>query len=151
MAPTSLRPSYVFADQWFVAGDPDRVYALLGEIGNYPTWWPQVRAVAKIDDETALVACRSVLPYTLHFEMGPARQDAQAGVLEAALEGDIVGWCRWRVSAVEGGTRLDFDQEVRTPGRTLQVLARLARPLLVLNHHLMMRGGRRGLVERMSR
>lgn len=143
--------SYTFTDRWFVAAGRDRVYQVLEDVAGYPSWWPQVRAVAKVDQDTALVACRSLLPYTLHFALARIRQDPDHGVLEATLDGDLVGTCRWRLAAVDGGTRVEFWQQVSTPGRALRTAARVTRPLLVLNHHLMMRGGRRGLAGRMSR
>lgn len=141
-------PSYAFTDEWRVPAPVRTVYDLLEDVGSYPDWWPQVRAVIQVGPDTALVACRSVLPYTLHFEMTALRRDPEAGVLEAGLDGDLVGSCRWELSADSDGTRVMFRQEVTTPSRLLRVAERFARPLLELNHHLMMRGGRRGLVAR---
>jgi hypothetical protein len=148
---TSARTTYTFCSSWLVPAPRDRVYEVLEDIAGYPSWWPQVRAVVKVDEDTALVVCRSVLPYTLHFAMSSRRRDPRAGVLEAVLDGDLVGTCRWGLTEGCDGTLLEFTQEVCTPGWLLRIFARVARPLLVLNHDLMMRGCRRGLVERMHR
>ena len=40
----------------------EAVHAVLHDLEHYPDWWPQVRAVAKVDDDTARVVCRSTLP-----------------------------------------------------------------------------------------
>ena len=101
--------------------------------------------MAKLDEDTALVAARSLLPYTLHFALSPNVRDRAAGTLEAALDGGLVGVCRWDITGTGAGSRLEFAQQVTTPGRVLQHAAREARPVLELNHRWMMRGARRGL------
>ncbi len=149
MAPA--HPTYAFRSSWPVAAPPARVYDVLEDVGGYPGWWPQVRAVAALAEDVALVACRSVLPYTLHIELRPVVRDPATGVLEAALSGDLVGSCTWRVVEDAPGTRLEFAQQVTTPGWWLRSLSRVGRPVLELNHHLMMRGARRGLDGRTAR
>lgn len=148
---TRAHPTYRFRSSWTVPAAPPRVYDVLEDVAGYPDWWPQVRAVAAVGEETALVACRSLLPYTLHVELRPVVRDRGAGLLEAALAGDLVGSCTWRLATAHEGTRLEFAQQVETPGRWLRTLTRVARPALELNHELMMRGARRGLAGRTGR
>jgi len=138
-------PTFRFRSTLYVDLAPGRAYDLLEDIAAYPSWWPQVRSVAKLDEDTALVAARSLLPYTLHFALSPTVRDRAAGTLEAALDGDLVGVCRWDITGAGAGSRLEFAQQVTTPGRVLQATSRVARPVLVLNHRWMMRGARRGL------
>lgn len=147
----SSHPSYSFTSRWTVDAGRDHVYDVLEDIGRYPEWWPEVRAVVMLGEDNVLVACRSLLPYTLHFEMWPMRRERDTGVLEAVLDGDLVGWCRWTLASAGTGTDVVFEQEVTTPGRLFRVASRLGRPLLVLNHDLMMHGGRRGLAGRTRR
>ena len=130
------------------AGD---LFDVLEDVADYPRWWPQVRAVARLDDETALVACRSLLPYTLHVELRPRVRDRDGGVLEAALDGDLVGRSRWSLTSAAGGTRMVYDQEVHAPSALMRGLTRLARPALEANHGWMMRGALRGLAGRTAR
>lgn len=86
--------SYTFRSEWTFPATPDVLYDVLEDVGDYPRWWPQVRAVAHLGDESALVACRSLLPYTLHVELRPQVRDRASGVLEASLHGDLVGRSR---------------------------------------------------------
>lgn len=143
--------TYVFAADWTVPADAGRLYDVLEDVAGYPAWWPQVRAVARLDEDVALVACRSLLPYTLHLELRPRVQDREAGVLEAELDGDLVGRCRWALTQRGRGTRMQFDQEVTTPSPLLRRMTRVARPLLEANHAWMMRGALRGLAGRTPR
>ena len=144
-------PAYTFASEWAVPAPPDEVYDVLVDVAGYPSWWPQVRAVVRLDDDVALVACRSLLPYPLHLEMRPVVRDRDAGVLDASLDGDLVGRVRWSLRAEGTGTRMRFDQEVTVPSRLLGLAGAVARPVLVGNHAWMMRGGRRGLRARVGR
>jgi ribosome-associated toxin RatA of RatAB toxin-antitoxin module len=141
-------PSYSFRSSWLVPAEQDQVLALLADVAKYPQWWPQVRSVDLVEDGVADLVCRSLLPYRLRFRMRQRRRDPEAGVLEAALEGDLVGWCRWTLTRADGealGTRVVFEQEVTTPGRPLRAVPRALQPVLALNHAVMMRGARRGL------
>jgi hypothetical protein len=126
------------------------VYDVLADLPSYPRWWPQVRSVERIDDDSAHVVCRSLLPYSLRFDMFRARDDRGAGVLEARLVGDLDGWARWTVRAADGGAELLYEQQVTTPGPLLRSLARVGRPVLELNHAWMMRRGRRGLTRALA-
>lgn len=85
--------TYSFAEDWTVARPRGELYDVLVDVERYPTWWPQIRAVAKLDQDVALVACRSLLPYTLHLELRPVRRERDTGVLVAELNGDLVGRC----------------------------------------------------------
>lgn len=142
---------YVFASEWTVAAGAQRVYDVLEDVASYPQWWPQVRAVARLSEDRALVACRSVLPYTLHVELVADVRDRAAGVLRGTLDGDLVGHSAWRLTATGEGTRLRYEQEVHTPSAALRAAGRVARPLLVANHAAMMRGALRGLAGRTAR
>jgi hypothetical protein len=143
-------PHYKFVDAWRVGVSSPAVYDVLADLSSYPEWWPQVRSVERIDDDTARVVCRSLLPYTLRFEMFRERDDRGAGVLEARLVGDLVGWARWTVRATGQSALLLYEQEVTTPGRALRALERICRPVLELNHAWMMRAGERGLRGRLA-
>lgn len=142
--------SYRFTALWVVPGRPEVVFDLLADVAGYPRWWPQVRAVAAVSDDTAHVVCRSRLPYDLDLWLTRTVEDRPGGVLEARIEGRLLGWARWTLSAEAGATRVDYVQEVITSGRLLAVASYAARPLLVANHRAMMRGGRRGLLQELS-
>ena len=137
---------FTFEHAWSVAAAPDRVAAVLLDLEHYPEWWPQVLAVAKIDDDTARVLCRSTLPYTLDLvlsaqERGPSR-------LLVGIEGDLAGWSRFDLSADGDGTAVDYRQEVSLTSPWLARAARLGEPVLRWNHARMMAGCREGLARR---
>ncbi|MFG2225643.1 SRPBCC family protein [Streptomyces sp. NPDC048644] len=142
---------YRFRSVWLLQAPPAVVYAVLERVESYPHWWPQVRSVDRIDAHSGTARFRSLLPYDLDVIAREGVRDPRAGVLEVTLEGDMEGWVRWRVEPRGGGTRVVFEQEVELRKPLLRRLAVPGRPLFVLNHALMMRGGRRGLAAWLAR
>ncbi|MFF1342124.1 SRPBCC family protein [Streptomyces sp. NPDC058290] len=145
---------YRFRSVWDLDAPPARVYAALEQTGDYPHWWPQVRAVERIDGHSGTLHIRSVLPYEIRTTATELLRDPRRGLLEAALHGDIEGWARWTVRARRGdggrGTRALYEQEVEVRSPLLRRLAVPARPAFRLNHALMMRAGRRALAARLA-
>ncbi|MFD0722069.1 SRPBCC family protein [Streptomyces globosus] len=139
-----------FRTAWDLDAPPDRVYAVLARAEDYPRWWPQVRRAERTGGHTGTAYIRSALPYTLRVTTAELLSDPRGGILEAALGGDMEGWARWTVRPRRGprgttGTRALYEQEVEVRRPLLRRLSGPARPLLHLNHALMMRAGRRGL------
>lgn len=137
---------YRFLSVWALPMTPDRVYAALEQAEEYPRWWPQVRAVDRVDDTSAVITVRSLLPYDVAFTARETRHDPAAGVLEAAMSGDIEGWARWTVIPGASGCHARYDQVVEVNKPSLRRFAVPGRPVFRANHRLMMRAGRRGLV-----
>jgi hypothetical protein len=139
---------YRFTDSWATPAPPGQVHALLVDLEHYVDWWPQVRAVASLGPDDALVVCRSVLPYDLELRLhAVSREPAR---LEVGIDGPIRGHATWHLSPVAGGTRLDFEQQVEAVAPAFRVASYLARPVLAWNHDRMMRGAEAGLARRLA-
>ncbi len=139
------RNFYQFRSEWHLSAPPDDVFRALAELGDYPAWWPEVRTVRRLSDDTCQLTCRSLLPYDLEFTVQKSRSDRQAGILEARLNGDLAGFARWTIVASSGGTLAVFDEEVVVNKGLLRRLALIARPAFKSNHALMMSHGWQGL------
>lgn len=139
------RTSYTFEHEAVVPHGREALRERLLDLEHYPQWWPQVRAVARIDDDNALVVCRSVLPYDLELHLHAVRRDPD--LLEVAVDGPLRGRVRWRLHEQgPGRTRMRFEQQVQVRGPMLTLASLLARPVLRWNHAVMMRGAQAGLV-----
>lgn len=134
-----------FRTVWDLPAAPDAVYAVLERGEEYPLWWPQVREVTPLNDDTSTARCRSLLPYELLITARAQLRDPVRGVLEVAMEGDLEGWARWTLTARGTGTRVLYEQEVEVRKPLMRRLALPCRPVFLANHAAMMRGGRRGL------
>jgi hypothetical protein len=136
---------YRFRSLWSVRATTARVFDALVDLTSYPAWWPDIRAVEQIDDDTAEVVCRSVLPYALIFRLHRAMEDAPNGRMRVDMTGDLEGYVQGVVAEHETeGAVLAISQRVVVTKRLLRVLAPVGRPLFRANHALMMRRGQRG-------
>ncbi|CAN5661545.1 SRPBCC family protein [soil metagenome] len=136
---------YVFEGVWLVDAEPRHAFAALRQLEDYPAWWPEVKEVWRLSEDTVGMRCRSLLPYNLRFTMRQCREDAADGILEVALSGDLEGFSRWTISPWRGGSRLLFEEEVLTNKKVLNRLAPVAKAAFKLNHTLMMSHGHAGL------
>jgi hypothetical protein len=137
---------YAFRSLWSVRATADRVFAALVDLAGYPRWWPDIRAVERVDDDTAEVTCRSVLPYVLTFRLHRAVEDADHGRMRVDMSGDLEGFVQGHVAEHRTeGALLAISQRVAVTKPLLRALAPVGRPVFRANHALMMRRGQRGL------
>jgi carbon monoxide dehydrogenase subunit G len=142
-----VRATYTFSGSWAVAAPVEAVHDVLVDLESYPSWWPQVVAVASLGPDDARVLCRSVLPYTLDLVLHAV--DRSPTRLEVEVSGDLAGSVRFDLAARGGGTGIDLAQDVSVTG-LLGVASYLARPVLRWNHHRMMEGCIAGLRDRVT-
>jgi len=141
--------TYRFSSTFTLEAPRKRVHQVLVDLEFYAEWWPQVRAVAKIDDDHALVVCRSSLPYDLELELSAESRDLDC--LEVGIDGPIRGWARYHLDEQSPGTTtLRFEQQVRAEAPMFVLASYVVRPLLVWNHHRMIRGSEQGLRVRLQ-
>jgi uncharacterized protein YndB with AHSA1/START domain len=151
MAPTvpaqngRVSRTFRFHHVWKLEAPPERVFGVLADVDRYAVWWPQVRTVQRIDEESGRTRIRSVLPYTLDLVLRREIEDAEAGRLRVGVTGDLEGWCQWTLEDGLGVTCASFDQVAVVTPRLLSRTADVAAPLLRLNHAWMMHGGQAGL------
>ena len=136
---------YRFRSDWRVAAPPDAVHRVLERHEDYQRWWPHIREVVQTGPDSGRCRFRSVLPVELCVTVRALRRDPAARVLELALGGDLRGRMLFQVQARGAGARVRIRQDTELCRPLLRPLGGLARPLLVANHALMMRAGRRGL------
>lgn len=136
---------YQFRTTWVVPSPSRTVFQALVDLAEYPTWWPDVRSVTKVDDETAELVCRADLPLALRLRMTRVEENEPEGRVAVALSGDLEGTLTGRLAAGGRGTLLEIRQQVVARKAVLRRLSPVAHPVFRLNHALMMRRGLRGL------
>ena len=137
---------YRFRSSWLLPGTaPERVFGAVTDLAGYPRWWSDVRAVRRVDDDTAELICRSRLPFRLVVRMHRDHQDERAGLLRVRLSGDLDGVLAERSARRARARSCEITQDVQARKELLRRLDAVARPLFRANHALMMRRGHRGL------
>ena len=135
-----------FHHVWHVPADARTTFAALADVDRYPLWWPQIRGVRRIDEQSGHAYVRSLLPYTLDLLLTREVEDPDAGLLRVRIGGDLEGWSEFRLPVVTHTvTHAEYRQEATMTAAGLQHLVPVATPLLTLNHAWMMRAGERGL------
>jgi hypothetical protein len=134
---------YDFEHAMVLATEPSEVHAVLVDLEFFGSWWPQVKAVASLGPEDALVVCRSMLPYDLELHLHA--ESREPDLLRVAIDGPIRGYAQWRLTPDPGGTRLEFEQRVHAVDRSFVLASYLFKPVLRWNHHRMMQGAEDGL------
>lgn len=136
---------YRFDHVWRIGAPVDQVFDALADIRGYPQWWPQVLTVQVVDADHVGVTIRSALPKTLHLVLGSLDVEPATGVLDVSIAGDMTGYARWHVARTGRVTEATYLQEVHVGEGSLRALSFVVRPILRVNHNVMMRAGERGL------
>jgi polyketide cyclase/dehydrase/lipid transport protein len=141
----SFAERYRFRNRWRVPALPRDVYAALARPADYPSWWPQFREVRMIDERHYWMVVRSFLPYSIAYVLTSEIADPAVGLLQAKVDGDIVGRIRWQIDPGGAGSVVRFEEKVRTQADLWTLLTPLGRLAVDANHRLMMRDGLVGL------
>ena len=142
---------YHFENIWRIAAPRATVWETLHEVESWPSWWPYVTAVQKLEsgDDQGLGAVhlftwRTRLPYTITFR-SRATKVRSPDLLEAEAEGQVSGTGRWELSDELEGTCARYIWRVHTTQAWMNLLAPLARPVFEWNHTGVMCSGAEGL------
>ncbi|MFC4003094.1 SRPBCC family protein [Prauserella oleivorans] len=136
---------YRFRTEWTLPAPAPRVFATVVDLATYPKWWPDVRSVRQVDDDTAELVCRATLPFALRLRMTRIEEDEHGGRLGVRLSGDLEGSLTGLLRPAGSGTRLRISQHVEVRRPLLRSLSPLAHPVFRINHAVMMRRGLHGL------
>ena len=147
--------NYEFLTTWLLDAPIERVFDVLHDSKRYPAWWKGVQSVKVLEEgdedsvgEVDRFSWRSVLPYTLEFDLRVTRVK-RPHLIEGSAIGELAGIGTWRL--FEGpGTAVVYDWRVRTTQTWMNALGPLARPVFAWNHDLVMRQGGHGLAKRLD-
>lgn len=129
---------------------------MIKDLEGWPQWWKgvkKVRVLAEGDDsglgKKAVLTWRSFLPYTLTFEMevtGVRKHHSMHGY----TSGELSGTGTWIFNQEGSEAVLAFHWDVRTTKPWMNTFSFLLRPFFIWNHHLVMKWGRTGLLQKIS-
>jgi carbon monoxide dehydrogenase subunit G len=144
---------YRFETTWPLPASREAVWAVVDDVERWPSWWPgvaQARVLPSPDGGRRLrLRFRSALGYSLAFTAVVVRSEPPV-TGSAEVDGHLRGTGTWRLTEVDGGTRLDWTWAVEPRVRWLRLLSPVARPVFGWAHARLMRQGRAGLVRRLA-
>ena len=136
---------YVFRSIWTIDASTSDLFKILGDVPSYPKWFPLIREVKTLEPGKYSYRSRSILPYDLVFDTEATIADEKNGILEATMEGDLVGLSRWTITPRGEFSTVEYFEDVTTNKPLLDRLAPVAKPFFKLNHALAMNQGKAGL------
>ncbi len=148
---------FEFVTDWHFEAPIEAVFDALTDSLRWPEWWPGLVDVEQREagDEGGIgrvqhFVWKSHLGYYLRFDIRITRV-CEPCLIEGVADGDVTGIGRWRLCEENGGTRVHYLWQVRTVRPWMGLLAGVARPLVIWNHHAMMRAGAVGLSRHLKR
>lgn len=123
----------------------DDIWATLARSESWIDWWRWLRDVEVLNEGDSEGVGRRVrqtvsspLRYRLTY-VGFITRVSSRELSRFEAEGDLEGQGQFRIEATENGTALiTFDWLVETPKEWMNLIAPLARPVFVWNHHRLM-------------
>ena len=141
--------AYRFLTRWQFDASIDRVWAVITDVERYPIWWPGVRQATVLGPDkslrvgqTAELAVRGSLPYTLHFRTEVLEFTAPERLVVRST-GELTGSGTWSLTPAAGGTEVTYLWQVTLEKPGFNLLTRLPgiRPFLERNHDRVMAEG----------
>lgn len=144
-------PKYHFFSTWVIAAPQQAVWDAIVDSVSWPTWWRGVLRVSEIEagDSNGIgnlrrYAWRSVLPYTLEFDIRTIkiRPIVELG---GAASREVQGTGCWTLNSHHGNTLITYDWHVRTTGKWVNAIAPFFGGVVRWNHDVIMNWGAHGL------
>lgn len=142
---------YQFHTTWRFAAPLDLVWEAIYHSEIWPKWWPGLLSVVELErgDDNGIgnlrrYSWKGVIPYRLVFDIRTTRIE-RPNLLAGAASGDLTGSGVWHFSEENGAVLVQYEWQVSTQKKWMNLLAPLARPLFRWNHDQVMRRGVTGL------
>jgi uncharacterized protein YndB with AHSA1/START domain len=147
---------YRLLTTWRFAAPLQQVFDLIFDSLQWPAWWPGADHVEQFEagDDNGIGSIRHYvwkgkLPYRLRFNARATRIEPMQ-ILEANVSGDLEGRGRWTFSHDSGITTVQYEWDVHTTRRWMNLAAPVARAAFTGNHHALMQNGAEGLARQLN-
>lgn len=148
--------SYSFITTWKIKAPLNRVWDVLYEQEEWPSWWRGVQKVEPLQNGDAhnigkrmRYTWKSFLPYTLCFDM-ISTSIIPLSFMEGRAAGELEGVGRWYFEQENDITVIRYTWDVNTTKKWMNTLAPLLKPVFKWNHDVVMRWGAEGLAKKLN-
>lgn len=143
---------YKFETIWEIDAPLGDVWDMIENADSWPSWWRGVLSSIEIKagDDNGIGSIRrtvwkSALPYKLEFDSELVSLEKFSSI-EVRAFGQLEGRGRWTFTAIDSGrTRIQYDWQVTTEKKWMNLIAPVAKPFFRWNHDTIMRWGEEGL------
>jgi uncharacterized protein YndB with AHSA1/START domain len=145
--------SYRFLTIWVFDTPIERVWDVITDNQNLPTWWNAVKQVKQLESGDAdgvgsvwQMTWGTPLSYSISFISTITRVEAPK-LLELNAIGEVEGSGRWELESTTEGTLVRYYWTVNTTKAWMNLMAIFLKPLMEWNHNTTMRQGGQGLAD----
>lgn len=134
---------YRFLTEFELSSSPAAIETTLRDVDNWSTWWSWARRIESLTSEHGVVGARYrnriSTPLLYGFTYDTELVEVTDDLIRLNVSGDLegTGLFHFRATA-SGGSFLSFDWSVDTRKRWMNLLAPVARPVFIWNHHRLM-------------
>ena len=134
---------YRFLTEFELSSSPSAVETTLRDVDTWSTWWRWARRIESLTSQRGVVGARYrnriATPLLYGFTYDTELVAVTDELIRLNVSGDLEGTGLFRFQATEsGGSFLSFEWAVETRKRWMSLLAPLARPVFIWNHHRLM-------------
>ena len=134
---------YRFLTEFELSSSPAAVEDALRDVDTWGTWWRWARRVESLTPERGVVGARYrnriATPLLYGFTYDTELIDVTDELIRLNVSGDLAGTGLFHFRATDsGGSFLSFDWSVETRKDWMNLLAPVARPIFIWNHHRLM-------------
>ena len=145
--------SYRFLTVWVLDAPIEKVWDVITDNQNLPTWWKAVKQVKQLDvgnpdgvGSSWQMTWGTPLAYTISFTSTIIRVEAPK-LLELNAIGEVEGIGRWELESTTEGTLVRYYWTVKTTKAWMNLMAIFLKPLMEWNHNATMHQGGQGLAD----
>lgn len=147
---------YSFITIWKLKAPIQAVWQVIYEQEKWPEWWKGVVKVETLEkgDENDIgkkmrLTWKSFLPYELKFDSISTKIEPPF-FMEGLAYGELTGAGKWYFKEEGGITTVQYNWNVNTSKKWMNVLAPILKPLFKWNHNIVMRWGAKGLAKKLN-
>lgn len=147
---------YSFISKWEVRAPLEKVWELIDKGEDWHLWWKSVVGTEVLNESTVgdtgqLIhyTWRALLPFTLSINFRITRKEMYK-CIEGVSTGDLVGTGVWTFEEHNGITFIQYQWEVESTKKLINLISPLFKGFFTYNHNLIMHRGAKGLAKRLG-
>ena len=151
-----MATEYAFITRWQIKAPLPQVWSVIYSSLDWPDWWKGVQSVTEIEkgDNAGIGSVRSytwrsVLPYTLSFQMRLVEIETYKRMKGQAF-GELEGEGEWFFEEKNGITYIEYHWTVFTNKAWMNYFSFMLKPAFQYNHDVVMSWGARGLAAKLN-
>ncbi len=147
---------YSFITKWQIKAPVEEVWDAIYNSLEWPQWWKGVIKADELQEGDGRgingvreYTWKSVLPYKLRFKSKlTEREDYK--LLHGVAFGELEGDGTWHFYHKDGITYLQYDWNVYTNKKWMNLFSFILKPLFKYNHNVVMKWGAKGLAKKLD-